>query len=203
MTSRAPRRRMTADARREQLLETARTVFLRSGLGGTTVRDITDAADVNTALLYRHFASKEELFDAAVAQPLQDALEGVVSRAREASVYIGRPDVQRAAVADTIGRLLQAMGEITPLLGVVLFSERGAAFHAEHLAPAVRTIAQAADIARPHTGHRPYDPELVATMLVGTCFWHGLQEVFEGEHGDRDRVARELTDLLFDGIVPR
>lgn len=194
---------MTADARREQLLEVARTVFLRSGFGGATVRDITDAADVNTALLYRHFASKEQLFDAAVAQPLQAALEGVLARAREASVYIGRPDVQRAAVADTIGRLLEAMGEITPLLGIVLFSERGAAFHAEHLAPAVRTIAQAADIARPHAGHRPYDPELVATMLVGTCFWHGLREVFEGEHGDRDRVARALTDLLFDGIVPR
>jgi AcrR family transcriptional regulator len=194
---------MTAGARREQLLQTARAEFLRSGFGGTTVRDITDAAGVNTALLYRHFGSKEELFDAAVAGPLEDALADVVSRAREASAYIGRPDVQRAATARTVERLLVVMGEITPLLGIVLFSERGAAFHAEHLAPAVARIAQAADLARAPAGHRPYDPDLIATMLVGTCFWHGLREVFEGVPGDHERLAREFTDLLFDGIVPR
>lgn len=203
MSDVAPRRRMSADARRAQLLETARTEFLRSGFGGTTVRDITDAAGVNTALLYRHFDSKEELFDAAVAGPLQDALAGVVSRAREASVYMGRPDVQRAATAETVERLLAAMGEITPLLGIVLFSERGAAFHAEHLAPAVATIAQAADLSRGPAELRSYDPDLIATMLVGTCFWHGLRETFDGRPGDRARVAREFTDLLFDGLVPR
>src|SRR5882724_3933712 len=94
----APRRRLTADARREQLLETARAVFMRQGLGGTTLREISDAAEVNIALLYRHFESKEQLFELAVAQPLEQALEGLVSSASEASVYVNRPDIQRALV---------------------------------------------------------------------------------------------------------
>lgn len=194
---------MSADARRAQLLTTARTIFLRSGLNGTTVRDITDAADVNTALLYRHFASKEELFDAAVAQPLETAIDGLIAQAGAASTYIGRPDVQRAAVAETVERLLAAMGEIAPLLGVVLFSDRGTAFYREHLAPAVNTVAQAATIARPHAGHRAYDPNVVAMMLIGSCFAHALRELFDNTPVDRAHVARELTDLLFEGIVAR
>jgi hypothetical protein len=81
--------------------------------------------------------------------------------------------------------------------------ERGAGFPSVIHGRAVGLIAQAADLARAPAGHRPYDPDLIATMLVGTCFWHGLREVFEGVPGDHERLAREFTDLLFDGIVPR
>lgn len=199
----APRRRLTADARREQLLETARAVFMRQGLGGTTLREISDAADVNIALLYRHFDSKEELFELAVAEPLERALEGLVAHASEQSVYINRPDVQRALVTQAAARVLDAVVEITPLLGVVLFSEHGAKFYRDHLAPAIGTIAEAADVAKPFAKHRPYDSDLIARMMIGVSLMYGLQELFGGRPVDREAVTREMTDLMFEGVVPR
>lgn len=194
---------MSADARREQLLRTAREVFLRRGYGGTTVRDISDAAGVNIALLYRHFASKEELFDEAVGQPLGAALDGLVDIANTTSDYVGRTDVQRQIVGDMIAALLDAMTEITPLLGVVLFSERGAAFYRDRLEPAMGTIREAADAAKPHWEHREYDTDTMSMLIVGMCLMYGLRTLFGGPAYDRDAVARELTDLIFDGLLPR
>lgn len=198
-----PRRRMSADARRTQLIETARDVFMRAGYGGTTVRDISDAAGVNIALLYRHFASKEELFDEAVGQPLVAALDGFVDIANEASDYVGRTDRQRQIVEALIASLLDAMTEITPLLGVVLFSERGRDFYHERLEPTMAIITEAADAAKPHWEHREYDTDTMSMLIVGMCFMYGVRSVFGGAPFDRDAVARELSDLIFDGLLPR
>jgi AcrR family transcriptional regulator len=200
---RVPRRRMSADARREQLLETAREVFMRSGFGGTTVRDISDAAGVNIALLYRHFASKEELFDEAVAQPLTVALEGLVDTANAASDWAGRSDLQRQIVEEMVSNLLDAMAEITPLLGVVLFSSRGADFYTERFAPTIATIKEAADAAVPSWEHREYDTDTMSMLIVGMCFMYGVRAQFSGAPFDRDTVARELTDVIFEGLLPR
>lgn len=198
-----PRRRMSADARREQLLRTAREVFLRRGYGGTTVRDISDAAGVNIALLYRHFSSKEDLFDEAVGQPLGAALDGLVDIANTTSEYVGRTDVQRQIVSDMIAALLDAMQEITPLLGVVLFSERGADFYRDRLEPAMGTIREAADAAKPHWEHREYDTDTMSMVIVGMCLMYGLRTLFGGPAFERDAIARELTDLIFEGLLPR
>lgn len=53
--------RMSGSDRREQLLDVALALFGRHGFDGTTVRDIAAAANVTDGLIYRYFASKEEL----------------------------------------------------------------------------------------------------------------------------------------------
>ncbi len=60
-------------ARKEQILQAAASVFARKGLADTTVTDIAAAASVSHGLLYRHFASKEEVFAALVEQALTEA----------------------------------------------------------------------------------------------------------------------------------
>jgi TetR/AcrR family transcriptional regulator len=53
--------RLTAEERRLRLLSAARKVFAEKGLAGASTRDIARAAGVSEGLLYRYFASKEEL----------------------------------------------------------------------------------------------------------------------------------------------
>lgn len=55
---------MTGDERREQLLQTAIELFSQHGFNGTTTRVIAKAADVSEATLFKHFASKEDLYEA-------------------------------------------------------------------------------------------------------------------------------------------
>lgn len=51
---------------REALLEAATKVFAEFGLRGATTRRIAQAAGVNEVTLFRHFKSKDELFQAAL-----------------------------------------------------------------------------------------------------------------------------------------
>ncbi len=55
---------MTGDARREQILQTAVTLFSQRGFKGTTTKEIARAAGVSEAMVFRHFESKEVLYKA-------------------------------------------------------------------------------------------------------------------------------------------
>jgi TetR/AcrR family transcriptional regulator len=55
---------MQSDDRRRQLLNVAIESFARNGFSGTKTRDIAAAAGVSEAILFRHFATKEDLYHA-------------------------------------------------------------------------------------------------------------------------------------------
>ncbi|NMM88742.1 TetR family transcriptional regulator [Rhodococcus sp. SRB_17] len=55
---------------RTQILDSARRAFSRNGFREATVRSIASDADVDPALIHHYFGSKEQLFTAAIALPL-------------------------------------------------------------------------------------------------------------------------------------
>jgi AcrR family transcriptional regulator len=58
--------RMPAAERRQKLVETAIRVFSEGSYRGTTTAEIAKAAGVSEPILYRHFASKRDLYLAAL-----------------------------------------------------------------------------------------------------------------------------------------
>jgi AcrR family transcriptional regulator len=56
--------RLSADERRQAIVEAVRNVFAEKGFDGTTTRELAKAAGVSEALLYKHFPSKESLYTA-------------------------------------------------------------------------------------------------------------------------------------------
>lgn len=61
MQSKSPR--LTAGERKEAILAAVAPIFARQGREGTTTKEIAKAAGVSEALLYRHFVSKEALYE--------------------------------------------------------------------------------------------------------------------------------------------
>lgn len=57
-------KRMAAGDRRTQLIQVALELFSKHGFSGTTTREIAAAAGVSEAIIFRHFASKQELYAA-------------------------------------------------------------------------------------------------------------------------------------------
>jgi TetR/AcrR family transcriptional regulator len=55
---------MPSEDRRRQLLRVAVESFAQNGFSGTKTKDIAAAAGVSEAILFRHFASKEDLYHA-------------------------------------------------------------------------------------------------------------------------------------------
>src|SRR2546423_2825395 len=59
---------MTGENRRLQILRVAMRLFSQRGLRGTTTKEIAMAAGVSEAMVFRHFATKKELYSAILDQ---------------------------------------------------------------------------------------------------------------------------------------
>ncbi|MFC0030412.1 TetR family transcriptional regulator [Micromonospora chaiyaphumensis] len=80
MARRTGRRPGNPDTR-EAILAAARAAFAERGFDATSIRAIATAAEVDPALVHHYFGTKEELFRAAMAMPIDPArlLPGVLA----------------------------------------------------------------------------------------------------------------------------
>ena len=62
----SPRRRQASEQRRRAILDAARKVFAQQGYASTVVEDIAKQADIAKGTLYLYFASKEQIYLAAL-----------------------------------------------------------------------------------------------------------------------------------------
>ncbi len=66
-----------ADRTREQLLETARRLFVEKGYADTPMEELCSRAGMTRGALYHHFKDKRALFDAVVEREVDDLGERV------------------------------------------------------------------------------------------------------------------------------
>src|ERR1700689_406883 len=64
-------------AKRRQIVEGARAVFLAQGFDAASMNDIARAAGVSKGTLYVYFSDKEHLFGAIVEQECGEQAEGI------------------------------------------------------------------------------------------------------------------------------
>jgi AcrR family transcriptional regulator len=63
--------RLTASARRAQLIEVGRTVFAERGYEATSVEEIAERAKVSKPIVYEHFGGKEGLYAVIVDREME------------------------------------------------------------------------------------------------------------------------------------
>ncbi len=73
------RERMPAEERHQHLIRAAIRLFSQKGLRGTTTRQLAQAARVSEALLYQHFETKDEFYEAIIDHKMRE----VPAEARE------------------------------------------------------------------------------------------------------------------------
>jgi AcrR family transcriptional regulator len=64
------RKRLNSADRRAQIIDVSLSLFASKGFNGTKTREIAEKAGVSEALLYRHFATKEELYRTVLGELL-------------------------------------------------------------------------------------------------------------------------------------
>lgn len=87
--------RMAAEDRRQQILEVAMELFSQRGFRGTTTKEIALAAGVNEAIIFRHFATKSDLYAAIIdqkassesVQTLQRVIDEAMERGDDRQVF--------------------------------------------------------------------------------------------------------------------
>ncbi|MCV7224594.1 TetR family transcriptional regulator [Mycolicibacterium komossense] len=94
-----------------RIVRAARDEFAQNGWAGTTLRAVARAADVDPALVYHYYGSKEGLLDAATAPP-QRWLENVAKTWATPVSELGRALVETLLASwadDEIGPTLRAV----------------------------------------------------------------------------------------------
>lgn len=94
--------RMKSDARRRQLIEISKALFAEKGFNGTTTKEIAARAEITEALIFRHFAAKEALYEAVVADKGDDRL--IDDFCRELAAAAERRDDEK--VFETAARIV-------------------------------------------------------------------------------------------------
>jgi AcrR family transcriptional regulator len=202
------RKRMTGQERREKILAAARQNFLRYGFEGTKTRFIAREAGVTEAVLYRHFTSKEQLFEEAVGKDNRRLRTDLLMRCRAVAEAARQRD--KTEVLDAERGLYDAMVDALPMLGAMLFAEpeAGKEFYRTHWLPRAQRMVQShtesfTDLSNDADEDREVARQ-VLSAIFGVNFGFALHEYFsDGAGTDRDLTVAALTDMLSTGAYRR
>ena len=185
--------RLTADARREQILDVAIQVFGRAGYHGASMNDVADAAGVTKPVLYQHFDSKGDLYGALLDEVGNRLLAAITKATADAAD--GREQTERGFGA-YFRWVAQRHDEFMLLFG-------GSARHTEEFDARVRRITDEAAAAIAPLIAVDIDPEHRTTLahaLVGLAEGASRRLVGLGEDFDPDAIAREVSSLAWAGL---
>jgi AcrR family transcriptional regulator len=192
-TSRPSSPRLSATARREQILDVALEVFGRAGFHGASMNDVADAAGVTKPVLYQHFDSKRELYRALLEEVGSRLLSAIAKATADAPD--GRSQTQRGFQA-YFRWVAEDHDEFKLLYG-------GGTRRDEEFRSAIRHVtAEAAEAIAPLIAV-DIDPEhrrTIAHALVGLAEGASRRLVERGENFDPDEVARQVSDLAWAGL---
>ena len=169
-----------------RILDAARSEFAEHGWAGTTIRAVARAADVDPALVYHYFGSKEALLDAATTPP-QKWLDAVAETYATPTGELGR-------------QLLRLMldswsdQEIGPTLQAIVLT----AAHEPKIRDKLRTIVERGLIgASPlatDEGERQRRSGLIASQLLGLALARYVWQI--------QPVASMTDDELLAAMAP-
>jgi AcrR family transcriptional regulator len=187
---------------RDRILDAAATVLLERGLVGATTRELARAAGCSEALLYKHFADKQELFLAVLSERMPRV---------ELPAASDRTDLP-SSLATIVTKLLAFFTRTFPMSGSIfgapeLLAEhrngiRARGYGPEGTVPLVAGLLaeeQAAGRVRPDA-----DLEAAARLLVGLAFHRAFLAAYEGQREvtDAAEFARRGVELLVPALAP-
>jgi AcrR family transcriptional regulator len=186
-------RKHDGGAKRRQIMDGARTAFLRAGFDGASMNDIAREAGVSKGTLYAYFTSKDELFEAIIRAEYAQSAERVCVFKREGDA--------RAMLTDFGVRLMQLMAEPghMSLARVVIaavekfpnvgrtFYESGPLFGANRLAGELSALEAVGALKIP-------DPERAAWQFVDLCQSYVYKRLLFGvvESLSREEIERAV-----------
>jgi AcrR family transcriptional regulator len=111
MNASRPRTRLSPDARRAQLLDTAKDMVIADGLQAFTMEGLAREAGVSAPLVYNYFDGRPQLLQALLAREYERFVAETTEALREAESF---EDIVRISVTSNFDH--HAPGNILPLL---------------------------------------------------------------------------------------
>ena len=184
---------------RQQILSTAKILFIQQGYHGLSMRQIAEALGVSKAALYYHFRDKEELL-LAILDSYLDQMETSLQKIRQEQVGARRqirtlvelilfqPADQRAVIRLSSQEMAQ--------LSQPARQAFDRAYHRKFLDP-IRSIFQEGI----QSGElRPVDPTVATWALLGMMYPY-FYPAHSSELLPPVEVAERLVQIFLDGVA--
>src|SRR5215208_1744856 len=205
-----PNTRMAGEERRDQILSIAVSLFSNRGFRGTTTKEIAQAAGVSEAMVFRHFATKEELYAAILDhkacsggrfEPAQMAADGMKrkdDRAVFESLALGAlnhhendPEFQRLLLHSALEKHELAQMFFDEFVRRV-YDFLGGYIHERQRDGALIEM----------------DPAIVVRCFIGMVMHHSLNNnLWDPKRRllniSNESAARHFTDILLNGITTK
>lgn len=203
--------RMTGDARREQILQTAVTLFSQKGFKGTTTKEIARIAGVSEAMVFRHFESKDALYGAILdTKGCQDGVHRFPWEENEVlkQAITDKDDfaVFYNIAIDAINKHERDVGFMRLLFYSALEEhELAERFFNEFISTVYDFIGGYIRSRQLDGAFRDVDPRIVVRSFLGMLIHHSLNNIL----WDKKRViiditneeaAKNFADILLNGI---
>lgn len=199
---------MAGEERRLQILRVAVRLFSQRGFRGATTKEIAQAAGISEAMVFRHFATKEELYAAildhkACAEGLGDPCELVADAVR-------RKDDR--AVFETLARTALQHHEQDPqfmrlLLHAALEEHQlTQMFWDTYMVRIYEFLGNYIEERQRDGAFREIEPRIVVRALIGMIMHHSLNNSLWDPtrhllNISNERAARDFTEILLKGIT--
>ncbi len=181
---------------RARILRAAESLFAAKGYAATSVHEITDAAEVNRALLYYYFEDKHSLYATLIDEGVAEfgtMLETALSRPGTYAERLGavvrghlemirrRPQMCRMVHRCLLDGYQEEFGLVQKFRGNV-----------ERLEQFFREAAAVGEF-------RTVDPEIAARTFLGPSFVVSMWQIHEGERFDLDVLSDQIIGQLLHG----
>jgi len=200
----APRKRLRAEERRNQLLRIAKELFSESGFEKTYTKAIAAAAGVSEAIIFRHFASKEELYKSILDHKADEI--GIKAWGAELHHFAECED-DEALVFSIVKHILEADRKDPQFQKLMLQAAlSGRPLHkitGQRLSPLHRFLCGYIKKRQKGGAFRTCDPKLAAYAIVSMPGYYGLSKILFGADGlalPEDQMASGITQLILDGL---
>ena len=196
--------RMRAEGRRNQIVSIAAELFSQKGFRGTTTKEIADNAGVSEAIIFRHFATKDDLYHAILDNKVKQTAERMKENLNEAA---GRKD-DKAYFGSLAYEMLEFHSTDRTFMRLLLFSaleghELSEIFFHSTAREMKNHIRRYIKQRIADGAFRPIDPAIAARAFVGMVLNQAqIRNIFRDDdlRFSNRQMADRFVDIFLNGI---
>jgi len=202
--------RMAGEERRMQILECAVSLFSQRGFRGTTTKEIAQAAGISEAMVFRHFATKEELYTAILDHK---ACSGTAFSPCDVVAKAVAEKDDRAVFEQFAFNVLNVHEDDTEFHRLLLHAaleghELAAMFWERNVRPAYEFLGSYVRTRQAEGVMVEIDPRVVVRAFVGMVIHHSLNNTLWDRKRtvlkiSNEEAARQFTNILLGGVLAR
>ena len=204
----SPRPRLSSDDRRRQLLSHAIALFSKHGFSGTRTKDIAAACGVSEAILFRHFATKEDLYHAIL--DTHEATAGKDDWLTEMRAIAERRD-DLAFIRCMLAQILKSFRDDTAFHRLMLYAgleghSLPGLFHERMDATSLEVLRNYVVLRQREGAFRKGNPDALLMLLASPAMQYASSKYIFGLKGlpvSDEETAEEFAKLLIAALRPQ